>query len=280
MFDVHAVTALKIFKQRRSSAGISASGIMFGPSLNARSGFGWVSMNRPLAPAASAARASTGANSRWPDDLSPPPPGSCTECVASKTTGQSETPHRWNRAHVGHEVVVPERRAALREQEFFRARAPGLFHDLAHFRRRKELAFFQVHDLARGHGGFNQIRLAAEESGNLQNVHDFARDGGVRFVMNVGQDRHADFLAHFGQHAQTFVEARPAKGFGRSAVGLVEAGLEDVKDAECAQVFFSAAATCRHSFSFSITHGPAIRNNRRGELRAFQMAASLSTRKF
>jgi hypothetical protein len=61
---------------------------MLGPSLKAASGLGWVSMNKPSAPAATAQRASTGANCRWPADLSPPPPGSCTECVASKITGK------------------------------------------------------------------------------------------------------------------------------------------------------------------------------------------------
>ena len=42
-----------------------------------------------LAPAmsATAARASTGTISRWPPLLVPWPPGSCTECVASNTTG-------------------------------------------------------------------------------------------------------------------------------------------------------------------------------------------------
>ena len=34
-----------------------------------------------------AARASTGMNSRWPPELVPCPPGNCTEWVASKTTG-------------------------------------------------------------------------------------------------------------------------------------------------------------------------------------------------
>ena len=37
---------------------------------------------------ATAARASTGTNSRWPPDEVPCPPGSCTEWVASNTTGQ------------------------------------------------------------------------------------------------------------------------------------------------------------------------------------------------
>jgi hypothetical protein len=37
---------------------------------------------------ATAARASTGTNSRWPPEAVPCPPGSCTEWVASNTTGQ------------------------------------------------------------------------------------------------------------------------------------------------------------------------------------------------
>ena len=45
-------------------------------------------MKRPATPTATAARASTGTNSRWPPDDVPCPPGSCTECVASNTTGQ------------------------------------------------------------------------------------------------------------------------------------------------------------------------------------------------
>ena len=60
---------------------------MFGPSLGALSGSWWVSMNTAATPTATAARASTGANSRWPPDRVPSPPGCCTEWVASKTTG-------------------------------------------------------------------------------------------------------------------------------------------------------------------------------------------------
>ena len=45
-------------------------------------------MKIPAMPAAIAARARTGTNSRWPPEAVPCPPGSCTECVASNTTGQ------------------------------------------------------------------------------------------------------------------------------------------------------------------------------------------------
>jgi len=37
-----------------------------------------------------------------------------------------------------------------------------------------------------------------------------------------------------------------------------------------AQVFCSATATLKQSFSLSMTHGPAIRMNRRPELSSFQ----------
>ena len=46
------------------------------------------------------------------------------------------------------------------------------------------------------------------------------------------------------------------------------------------QVFLSVAATCRQSFSLSITHGPAIKVRRDGALRDFQMAESFSTQKY
>src|SRR5674476_1691905 len=60
---------------------------MLGPSDGAWSGSGWVSMNTPATPTATAARAKTGTNSRSPPDEVPLPPGCCTEWVASKMTG-------------------------------------------------------------------------------------------------------------------------------------------------------------------------------------------------
>src|SRR5674476_1230314 len=44
-------------------------------------------MNTPATPTATAARASTGTNSRSPPEEVPLPPGCCTEWVASKITG-------------------------------------------------------------------------------------------------------------------------------------------------------------------------------------------------
>src|SRR6266851_2365092 len=49
---------------------------------------------KPVAPAATAHRARTGANSRWPFDWSPRPPGNWTACVASKITGKPKPRRR------------------------------------------------------------------------------------------------------------------------------------------------------------------------------------------
>ena len=105
------------FDRVASSSFMRPSGTAFGPSDMAFAGFGWVSMNRPAMPTATAARASTGTNSRWPPDDVPCPPGSCTEWVASNTTGQSGLAHDRQRAHVGDQVVVAERGAALAGHE-------------------------------------------------------------------------------------------------------------------------------------------------------------------
>ena len=60
---------------------------MLGPSQGALSGSGWTSINIPATPMLAAAFARTGTNSLWPPLHVPWAPGSCTECVASNTTG-------------------------------------------------------------------------------------------------------------------------------------------------------------------------------------------------
>ena len=84
----NALLGVSMAMRVSSSARIFGSGQALGPSDSASSGRGCVSMKMPLMPTAIAARDSTGTNSRCPPDLPPAPPGSCTEWVASNTTGQ------------------------------------------------------------------------------------------------------------------------------------------------------------------------------------------------
>ncbi len=149
-----------------------------------------------------------------------------------KNNRKAERLHDRNRAHVGDEIVVAERRAAFGQENLFCAGHFCFFRDAPHFVRRKELAFFQVHDFSGRDGGFNQIRLAAKKRGDLQNVHDLARARGLLFRVHVRQNWHAEFLADVGKRFQSAFDARPAKRLARRAIGLVEAGFEDVKNAE------------------------------------------------
>src|SRR5690606_27985572 len=79
--------ASQLVRQLSTSAGKASRGIWVAASERALAGSGWVSMKRPLAPAASAAFASMGTYSRWPPDLPPPAPGSWTLWVASIMVG-------------------------------------------------------------------------------------------------------------------------------------------------------------------------------------------------
>lgn len=108
-------------------------------------------MKMPATPTATAARASTGTNWRSPPELDPWPPGSRTECVASNTTGRPRFTHDRERPHVGNEVPVTERRAALAHHEAvfretgFRRGKLRLFNHASHIVRGKELPLLDIH---------------------------------------------------------------------------------------------------------------------------------------
>ena len=100
----------------------------------------------------------------------PAAPGSWTLCVASKTTGQPNSRMIAKAAHVHHQIVVAERRAALGQQDLRIAGGRDLVRGVPDILRRDELALLDIDDPARPPGLDQQIRLAAEERRNLQNV--------------------------------------------------------------------------------------------------------------
>src|SRR2546426_778005 len=83
-----ARTARSIATSSASSPGSSASGTLVAPSERARLGSSCTSMKTASTPAPTAARASGATKRRSPPDAVPCPPGCCTLCVASNTTGQ------------------------------------------------------------------------------------------------------------------------------------------------------------------------------------------------
>ena len=116
------------------------------------------------------------------------------------------------------------------------------------------MSFLQIDNLAGGHRRIDQIGLATEEGGNLQDIHDLS--GGLRlgFGMDVGEHGHAKFRAYPGEGSQASFRPGPAKGLAGSAIGLVVAGLENVGDAQFSAGFLKRSADLEaQGFTFNHT---------------------------
>src|ERR1700757_1369155 len=85
---------------------------------------------------------------------------------------RSEFAHDGERPHVDDQVVVSETRSALSQKYLCVASVTALFHRVTHIPRRIELPFLNVHRASAQGGGNDEIGLAAEKGGNLQNGRD------------------------------------------------------------------------------------------------------------
>ncbi len=81
-------------------------------------------------------------------------------------------------------------------------------------------------------GGDEEVGLAAEEGGDLEDVDGFAYGSTVLGGVDVGEDGEAGGFGYGAEDAAPFGEAGAAEAADGGAVGLVVAGFEDVGDAE------------------------------------------------
>src|SRR6266436_10012793 len=132
------------------------------------------------------------------------------------------------RAHIYNQVLVAERGAALRENDFFIPGALHLLHDVAHVPRRQKLRLLHIDNPAGLGRGDQQIGLPRQEGGNLQHVANFRRGSSLRRFMDVGEYGQFQFRLDFAENAQTFLQTRAAESFYRGAIGFVVGGFEDV----------------------------------------------------
>ena len=116
-------------------------------------------------------------------------------------------------AHVRNKVVVPERDTALGKKVTGIARRLDFFGDIDQVPRREELAFLDVDDPAGACGGEDEIGLAAEEGGDLENIDGFAGDLRIRGRVDIGGDRDAQLRADRGEKGAPFLRRR---GRGRT----------------------------------------------------------------
>ena len=107
--------------------------------------------------------------------------------------------------------------------------------------RREELAFLDVHRAAGLGGGFEQVGLAAEKGGDLQQIDVFGGDVRLLGGVDVGGDGHAEFLGDFTEDPAAFLDAGAAEGVDRGAVGLVERGFEEEMNAGAVGDFLERA---------------------------------------
>ncbi|MCY1434802.1 hypothetical protein D9M71_508740 [compost metagenome] len=108
----------------------------------------------------------------------------------------------------------------------------ALAQDVLHLLRGEELGFLDVdHRVGLGHR-HDQIGLPREEGRQLDDVADLGHRGGLERLVDVGDDRHVEGLLDLLEDLQSFFHAGTTERRDRRAVGLVEAGLEHVGDAE------------------------------------------------
>src|SRR6266481_2809606 len=110
-----------------------------------------------------------------------------------------EAPQDRQRAHIDDKIVVTEAGAALGQRDARIAALTNLLDSVAHVPRRDELALLHV-DRAAGlcgslRSGDQQIRLAAEERGNLQYIDSLSDGRAVGSSMDIGEDGQAGAIA-------------------------------------------------------------------------------------
>ena len=123
------------------------------------------------------------------------------------------------------QAVVAHRRSALAQQDAVVACLPALRGGVGHVLRGQELRFLDVDDLPRSGGGDKKVGLAAQECGDLNDVHD-APDGlCLPALVDVRDHGDAGGLLDRCQLFQPLLQSRAAPGFQGGAVCLVEGGL-------------------------------------------------------
>ena len=116
---------------------------------------------------------------------------------------------------------------------------------------REKLAFLNIHAAFGPGRGLDQIGLAAQKCGNLEDIADFGNGPALGDFVNVGQHWDPEGAFDFGERGQAAFQAGAAEAGAGGAVGFVKTGFENKRQAEIganAGEFFGR--TERQSFVF------------------------------
>ena len=98
---------------------------------------------------------------------------------------------------------------------------------------REELALLHVHGLLRGGRRENEVRLAAEERGNLEDVRHLRHDRALLGLVDVRQDREVGLFLDLREDREPLFDPGSPEARAGAPVRLVERGFVDeaVRDA-------------------------------------------------
>jgi len=188
-------------------------------------------MKSPATPLATAARASTGTNSRWPPLAEPRPPGSCTEWVASNTTGQPVARRidsdRMSLTRLLYPKETPRSQARKRSASnpASRAASRALSTTFFHVTGARNCPFLMLTGRPL-RACLDEVGLPAKKSRRLQNVDDRGHRVDLFDRVHIGQHRYVQLPPDLSQDAQALLDPEAAKRAPRAAVGFVVARLE------------------------------------------------------
>ena len=152
---------------------------------------------------------------------------------------RAEFLHPRDGAHVGDQIVVAKGRSTLGEEIVTATRSLELGGHIFHIPRREELAFFDIHHAPGLGGGHNEVGLAAEKRGDLENIDELGGDHGLLGRVDIRGDWRLDGGTDFGQQGATLSNRGAPEGFRRGAVRLVVGGLENKRRSLAIADFFN-----------------------------------------
>lgn len=144
--------------------------------------------------------------------------------------GEAEFFHIGEGGHVADELVVAKGGAAFDEGDAVIAGGGDFFDDVFHIPGGHELGLFDLDAFAGGGGGDEEVGLAGEEGGDLDDIEDLAGGSGLLGQVDVGEDGEGEFAADLLEDFEAFLETGTAEAGQAGAIGFIEAGLEDVAD--------------------------------------------------
>ena len=148
---------------------------MFGPSLRAESGAGWVSKKSPSAPMATAARAKRFHHAPIAAGDRAKPPGLLDTMGGVKDHRNAQRLHLGDGPQIVDQSPIAEEGAAFAEEDIPTAGSLEFTDDVLHVSWGEELAFLHV-DGASGLGrGHEQVGLPSEKGGDLEQITDLGR---------------------------------------------------------------------------------------------------------